>query len=64
MHVSVGMLTGGTLNPAVAGTKVSLTLLTRKITDGMSSHVYFGMRTVNRNGTWSEESNVAELFVE
>ena len=54
MHVSVGMLTGGTLNPAVAGTKVSLTLLTRKITDGMSSHVYFGMRTVKRNGTWSE----------
>lgn len=58
------MVTSGTLNPVEAGTKVSLTILTRSIIDGMSSHVYFGIKAVNQNGAWSEESNVAELFVE
>lgn len=58
------MLTSGTLNATESGTKVSLTILTRSIIDDMSSHVYFGMRAVNQNGIWSEESNVAELFVE
>ena len=59
--VAQSMLTSGTLQPAEAGAKVSLTLRIALLT---YSHVYFGMRAMNQNGTWSEESNVAELFVE
>ena len=55
------MLTSGALDPAEAGAKVSLTL---RIAPTHYGHVYFGMRAMNQNGTWSEESNVAELFVE
>ena len=53
----------GTLQPVDAGTKVSLTILTALLADGMLSHVYFGMRAQNNNGIWSEISNVAEIFV-
>ena len=63
--VAPSMLTSGTLKPAEAGAKVVLTLRMTTLTyESLFSHVYFGMRAMNQNGTWSEESNVAELFVE
>ena len=54
----------GTLEPVDAGTKVSLTILTDLIVDGMLSHVYFGMKAKNDKEIWSDISNVAEIFVE
>ena len=62
--VAPSMLTSGTLQPAEAGAKVSLTLRIALTYESLFGHVYFGMRAMNQNGTWSEESNVAELFVE
>ena len=62
--VAQSMLTSGTLQPAEAGAKVSLTLRIALTYESLFGHVYFGMRAMNQNGTWSEESNVAELFVE
>ena len=53
-----------TLEPMDAGTKLSLTILTDLIADGMLSHVYFGMRAKNDKEIWSEISNIAEIFVE